>query len=157
MGVYAIVDRIEFEPSERAAERVRVYGAFMYVNGGVNQPTGTSPAGRGYLYFTLSAPLSDTTATTRTRREWADMKAVAGTGQAIGFGSWFYFGQFESFSASSRSGPSVMGRGNEATMLRVRLANEAPALPAPYMTNVGIVKLTEASHASVIRQLREAR
>jgi hypothetical protein len=157
IGVYAMIERVEFEPSESAAARVRVYGAFMYVNGGVNQPTATSRAGRGYMYFALPPAGTDTAATTRVRREWADMKAVAGTGQAIGFGNWFYFGQFESFSPSGTNGPQVLAQGgNDATMMRVRLASETPSAPMPYVTNVGLVKLTEASHAAVIRQLREA-
>jgi hypothetical protein len=147
IGVYGIVEKVVFEPNEQAAERLQVWGAFAYADGG---PTGAaSAAKRGYLYFSL--PSVDPAIAKTIRTEWADLKSVAGTGQAVGFGAWIYIGQFA----------APMGvyplRGGSAVDLRIRPANEAPASPAPYETNTGVVKLSETgSHQDIVKQLRDA-
>src|SRR6266550_6236515 len=43
-----------------------------------------SPAERGYLYFKIAPGKEEIT-----RKEWADLKAVAGTGQGIGFAQYW--------------------------------------------------------------------
>src|SRR5262245_43968368 len=103
VGFYGIVEKVVFEPSEAKAERIQVFGAFAYVDSrdsGV-RPGEISKVARGYLYFTL--PGSDIQAqdTANIRREWADLKAVAGTGQAVGFGMWGYPGAFRSLDPSA--------------------------------------------------------
>jgi hypothetical protein len=41
--------------------------------------------------------------------------------------------------------------------LRVRLSSEAPAAPAAYQTNAGIVRLAaDGSHAAIVKQLKDA-
>jgi hypothetical protein len=105
-------------------------------------------AERGYLYFKLP-PESDAATI---RNEWRDLKAVAGTGQAIGFGRWL--------GGVRQSPPSVILprelRGTEADY-RVRPASEKPSSPAPYSTNAGIVKLSDhAGHQRIIQHLRDA-
>ena len=55
--------------------------------------------------------------------------------------------------------PYILERspGNSQTDLRVRPASEAPASPALYQTNTGIVKLSDTgSHAEIVRQLKDA-
>lgn len=191
VGVYGIVERVVFEPSEASPERVQVWGVFVYVNGcgsnsqwaaaapiecgvtsamaAANQLIGTSPVARGYLYFKppeVAAGLAATRADVDlVKREWADLKAVAGTGQAIGFGRWGYMGNFANIRPDAPADglpliyESVVyatghGRGVIAD-LRVRPASEAPADPATYQTNAGIVKLTEhGSHAAIVARLR---
>lgn len=96
------------------------------------------------------------------RKEWLDLKAVAGTGQAIGFGSWGYIGGFGGLQPDTRTSmpPYILERsprGGAQTDLRVRPESEAPTLPATYQTNVGIVKLTErGSHAAIVKQLKDS-
>jgi hypothetical protein len=96
------------------------------------------------------------------RTEWADLKAVAGTGQAVGFGSWGYIGQFAGLQPSRRgeTPPYILEftpRGGTVTDLRVRPAAERVAEPTNYATNTGVVKLSETgSHAAIVRQLRAA-
>jgi len=51
IGIYGVVERVVFEPSEQSPQRVRVFGAFALVDGGVNNPVGTSTPRRGFLYF----------------------------------------------------------------------------------------------------------
>ena len=143
IGVYALIDKVVFEPNETAPDRVQIWGVFVIAD----RPQGTpvSPGKRGYLYFQLAGegvwrdgvPRSEVT-----RREWNDLKAVAGTGQMVGFGS------------------SWVGTGNGAPAepYRVRPASESPAAPNPYVLNAGVVKLSASgSYAEILNQLRAAR
>ena len=156
LGIYGIVEKVVFEPSEAAAERIQLWGAFSYVEGAI--PDGVmvvSRAQRGYLYFkvrsgTPGVPSETEVATIR--KEWLDLKAVAATGQAIGFGRWP--GGARENPPAVILGPSL--RGSEADF-RVRPSNEKPASPAPYMTNAGIAKLSDQGSLSwIVTQLRDA-
>jgi hypothetical protein len=140
VGVYAVVEKVVFEPNESAAERVQVWGAFAYVEiGDKSGSLGTSSARRGHVHFKLPAlvPGFNESTIDAVRREWRDLKAVAGTGQAVAFGRWGYFGPLDGFDL-------------------VRAPSQPPAAPTTYRTDVGIVKLTESSHAEVIMRLRDA-
>jgi len=71
-GIYAIVDRVVFEPSESAPERIKICGVFV-----VPVPMLTSRHGtpqRGFLYYRIAPGREETT-----RKEWAYLKTVAGT------------------------------------------------------------------------------
>jgi len=134
------------------------------VDGGASQNISVSSAKRGYLYFQLRSTLvatSDSEVAMK-KREWADLKAVAGTGQAVGFGDWGYIGSFGVLEPGGTAAPPSYlwerkPQGGERADLRVRPARETPANPATYQTETGVVKLNEAgSHANVVKQLREA-
>ena len=154
LGIYGIVERVVFEPNDSAPERIQVWGAFAYVDGA--QGVTVSPAKRGYMYFRMDPSKVDAI-----KKEWADLKSVAATGQAIGFGRWGYIGAFPALQPDARTNnpPYILennGR-NELTDLRVRPSSESPANPALYQTNTGIVKLSETgSHADIVRQLKDA-
>jgi hypothetical protein len=160
VGLYGIVQRVVFEPTDTAPERVQVWGAFAYVDGASTSTSGQiSPIRVGYLYFRMpdDAGLRPVVA-----REWADLKAVAGTGEAVGFGTWGYIGAFAGLDPAGASGrpPYILemypGRG-VSTDMRVRPAGSAPSTPAVYQTNTGMVKLSPiGSRAEVVRKLREA-
>ena len=75
VGVYALVDKVILEPNGEAAQRVQVWGAFSVANGAGE--TYAAPV-RGYLYFTVAQGKEDVC-----RREWNDLKKVAGTVQAV--------------------------------------------------------------------------
>jgi hypothetical protein len=79
-GGYLLVDKVVFEPSDAAPERVRIFGAFVLCKeaGGKSY----TPPTHGYLYYSLVPGKEDAC-----RKEWADFKRVAGTGQVVGFGS----------------------------------------------------------------------
>src|SRR5688500_8246933 len=87
LGIYGIVEKVVFEPNEQSPERIQVWGAFAYVDGGVGSSLTVSAPKRGYLYFRLGS-----SADSLVKNEWADLKSVAGTGQAVGFGRWGYIG-----------------------------------------------------------------
>lgn len=164
IGFYGIVERVVFEPSEANAERIQVWGAFAYVDTLRPASVTVSRADRGYLYFRVRSDIPGFTSEREVeinRREWADLKALAGTGQAIGFGSWGYIGSFSVLDPKGVAGPPSYlferkPSGGARADLRVRPASEPPAGPATYQTETGIVKLSEqGSHAAIVKLLRE--
>jgi hypothetical protein len=82
IGIYAFVDRVVFEPNDAAPERVQVYGGFAVAIPRNKSNHEYRDAERGYMYFKLRAGEEEVC-----KKEWADLKAVAGTGQIVSFGS----------------------------------------------------------------------
>jgi hypothetical protein len=80
VGIYAFADRVVFEPSDAHPERIQVWGGFALAKGANGYEY--QNAQRGYLYFKLRPGDEETC-----RKEWADLKALAGTGQIVAFGS----------------------------------------------------------------------
>ena len=79
VGIYALVDKVVFEPNETNPERIQVWGAFAIAEGyGYTYKN----AERGYLYYKANSEKP-----TACRNEWTDLKTVAGTGQIVAFGS----------------------------------------------------------------------
>jgi hypothetical protein len=76
--VYALVDKVTLEPNAEKPERIRISGVFITAE---SQNQYAAPQ-RGYLYFTLPNPNADLA-----KREWADLRSMAGTRQVVGFGS----------------------------------------------------------------------
>jgi len=143
IGVYALIDKVVLEPNDTAPERAQIWGAFVVAD--MQRGTPVFPAKRGYLYFQLPGEGVWRDGASRsevTRHEWNDLKAVAGSGQAVGFGS------------------SWVGTGSGAPTepYRVRPASEPPAAANPYILNAGVVKLSaNGSYEDVLKQLRAAR
>lgn len=79
VGIYAIVEKVIFEPSEAAPQRVQVWGVFSLADTARGGNYYTKPQ-HGYLYYSLPAGKEAIA-----QREWTDMKAMAGTGQGIAF------------------------------------------------------------------------
>jgi hypothetical protein len=164
LAIYGIVEKVVFEPDESTPERVQVWGAFAYAHvkywnrrDGDPSPN-LSTAQRGYLYFELP---TDGRSVALVRNEWTDLRAVAGTGQAVGFGGWGHTGRFEALRPDAHNKTAYVLEGgpgeDQPTDLRVRPASETPAAPAAYVTNAGIVKLSAGgSHAAIVKHLRAA-
>ena len=130
IGIYGIVDKVVFEPNEQSPERIQVWGAFSYFED-AREGLKVSPSKRGYLYFSLPTNVSEEPSIVK--KEWSDLKAIAGTGHAVGFG-------------------------RIQTDRRVRPASEAPQMPVAYTLNTGVVKLTaQGSHAALVTQLKNAK
>jgi hypothetical protein len=159
LGIFGVIDRAVFEPDEARAERIQLWGVFGYADccGGL------SKVERGYLYFKLpSADSASGTNNTRlVRNEWADLKSVAGTGQAVGFGFWDDSGQARGLRPGARISSTayqVEFLPVNATQkeLRVRPASEKPESPAEYHTDIGVVKLSPVgNNAEIVRLLKE--
>ena len=163
VGIYGVIEKVVFEPSEQAPERLQVWGAFAYVDGAAGGLT-ISEVQRGYLYFKVKDPnlrtISETPAATFA--EWKDLKTVAGTGQAVAFGRWNYIGAFGALMPSVRSAQppyilETVPSGGGQTDMRVRPESEKPANPAAYQTNSGVVKLSDQGNfADVVKKLKSA-
>jgi hypothetical protein len=114
-SVYALVDKVAFEPSAEKPERVRISGVFITYQSiitarGVADGHYSDPQ-RGTLYFALGRNEE------LARREWADLQSVAGTRQVVAFASSFV--------------------GN----WRVWKPDETPTEPDGYPTGIGVVKV----------------
>ena len=148
VGIYGIVSKVVLEPNDKAPERIQIWGAFTLVDGGAGSGGKTLTPQRGYLYFTLQA--SDSPAQkAAARKEWADFKAIAGTGQVVAFGRIFYFGAFsdELFSQSGFGG---------AAKNMLRSESTAPTAPHGYPLNLGLTKLSSTGDlAAIVKQLQQ--
>jgi hypothetical protein len=81
-GIFAILDEVNFEPSDLEPDRVRLRGVFTLprpVSSGLHRP----PA-QGELYFSLNPD-----APAESRADWAALRAAAGTGQVVAFGQYW--------------------------------------------------------------------
>ena len=152
VGFYGIVERVVFEPDDRNPERVQVWGAFAYF---AEWADTASPVARGYLYFRLPNTGSPETA----RREWSDLRAVAGTGQAVAFGAYGSSGNVAELRPDVRSSNPALFEGGSNVLpdLRVRPATEPPTNPAAYQVNAGVVKLSPTgSNGAIVKRLQDA-
>lgn len=158
LGIAAIIERVEFEPSAEAPERVQVFGAFAFYDGmTVQAETHASPRA-GYMYFKL--PTDGNTA--QIIREWKDLASVAGTGEAVAFGRYGYIGQFEDLSMTGRSAPGtnayVLERGISGTgRFAVHPESREPGMAVEYQIGeVGVVRLGEGNHEALVADLEAA-
>jgi hypothetical protein len=148
--MFAVIEKVIFEPNEQSPERIQLWGAFAFVAGGVRGELAAPPQ-RGYLYFSMSPSFSPSQRET-TRKEWADFKAVAGTGQGVAFGDWFYVGAFPGPNNQPDAYDNV---GNKLQPIQVSNAPATKATPIPYSLNTGVVKLSSTgSQAAVVERLR---
>jgi hypothetical protein len=122
-GVYARVDKVVFEPSTGAPERIQIWGAFAIATR--NNRNDYDAAQRGYLYYSLKPGKEEVC-----RKEWADLKGVAGTGDIVAFGS--------------RDQPA-----------RLRKASDKPTDPDVYPVAQGLTKMGDRrGDYPPIRELR---
>jgi hypothetical protein len=127
VGVFALIDRVVVEPSTGDPQRIQLWGVFALADR--NNRNDYLPAERGYLY--MSVNLGNARAT---RAEWSDLKTVAGTDQAVGFGS-----RYES-------------------AVRVRRADEKVENPDVYPIGFGLVKvMTAGGRPEVAKNLLHVR
>ncbi len=110
IGVYAVIDKVVQEPAEGEAGRVAVWGIFATSLDKYGDRY-TAPA-YGYMYFELAKGKEEIC-----RREWADLKTVAGSGRCVGFGS--------------RREPTG----------RVRMADEKAGTPEAWPVAMGVMKV----------------
>src|SRR6202011_1099374 len=112
IAVYALVDKVAFEPSSDKPERIRISGVFIAAAETPDNSTVYSAPQRGYLYFGLPKGNEELA-----RREWADLKSVAGTRQVVGLGSSW------------------------GAKVHVTTPDEEPKSPAEYPMGNGLVKI----------------
>jgi hypothetical protein len=112
IGIYARIDKVVFEPGAIDPERVQIWGAFALAS--KENRNSYEPARRGYLYYSLKPGKEEVC-----RKEWADLKAKAGTDQIIGFG------------------------GRDMPTGHVRKADEKATDPDVYPVGFGLVKMSD--------------
>jgi hypothetical protein len=130
IGVYAVIEKVVLEPTEAAPERIQIWGAFALSDESSVSTYG--PAQRGYLYYTCPQGKE-----TVCRKEWADMKSLAGSATGVGFGQ--------------RHSPTG----------RIRKAGEKATAPDTYPIQMGIVRIENASDRGaetlkVVDRIRQA-
>jgi hypothetical protein len=82
IGIYGVIDRVTFEPDGTSPNLVRISGVFV-----VPVPMSSGHYGTpqpGYLYFRIRPGMERTT-----RKDWNELKSMAGTGQVVGFGQYW--------------------------------------------------------------------
>ena len=121
IGIYARIDKVVLDPDTKAPDTIQIWGVFALSNPA--DPSTYLPPARGYLYFKLG--YNSETA----RKEWADLKQVAGAGEIVAFGSGW----------------------NQKT--RLRKADEKPKDPDPYVTNIGVQKVSGRTNSPPVRAL----
>ena len=124
IGGYALIDKVVLEPNAETPTRVQVWGDFSLAR----EAGGNSYAApvRGYLYYQAALGKEDVC-----RKEWADMKKVAGTGEVIGMGSSF----------------------ERAALGAVRCAYEKAEKPDPYPLGMGLVRVRRDTDYAPVRNL----
>ena len=133
-GAYAVIEKVVLEPNEREPSRIQIFGVFAMASTG-DKKAGYLPPQRGYLYFSLAVDDPRMTTTLpQLRREFADLKAVAGTRKAVSLG----------------------GRADYAR-LRVRKLDEKPANPDAYVTNMGLTLIRSDTDYPPIKSVVEFR
>ena len=136
VGIYCLVSNVVMEP-EAAPTTAQVWGACATAVGGQDEdgkwvPGWYAPAKKGYLYY--KAPQGQEALA---RREWNDLKKMAGTGEVVGFAS------------------------RRQNVGRVRLSGEQPRDPDVYPIHNGVAKLSGqyaglASYDGLILALKKA-
>ena len=142
-GVYGIIDSVIFEPAHGTPERVQLWGAFAladvvglkdgkidYIQIGLFQPPK-----RGYMYYTVNRRDEATS-----RTEWAELKAVAGTGQLTAWGAHI---PTANSSVSTQKFDTAFARIIRTYNGRVRSADEPIAAPDTFpqrMRSTGVAR-----------------
>jgi hypothetical protein len=118
-GIYARIDKVEFEPGADRPERVKVWGDFILIKTS-NRPT---PVTRGYMYFEVVKGKEDLC-----RLEWKDLKEIADTeNNYVAFGS-----------VHSEINDALSDDGNTPKV--VKKGDKDPK-PIPYPLNHGLTRL----------------
>lgn len=163
-GVYALIDRVVFEPNADQPERVQLWGVFSTSNlfelvdgvvESIEMDRFHAPR-RGYMYFQVNA-----LDPSGTLAEWAELAQLAGTGQPVAFGSaspppWAY-------TASDDASPYVIriDPRDPSTIQwvaryngRVRAARESVAAPDTFpLRGPGVALRAYASRSAAVTPL----
>ena len=113
VGVYALIEKAEVEPSEGQPERIRLTGVFALSV--ADRGDAYTPPARGFLYFSLPKNKQETA-----RKEWNDLRKMAGAGEGVAFGSRYL---------------------QHMLKLKVRTDADTTKDAVPYPLGVGVTKL----------------
>jgi len=125
VAVYARIDRVVFAPDAQSPTTIQIFGVFSVAT--PNDRYEYQLPARGYLYFTLRP--DDAVA----RREWNDLKEVAGTKQIVAFGTRY------------------------SSTVRLRPLTATLEAPDTYTTGFGVRKVSGDTEYSPVRRLADFR
>jgi hypothetical protein len=114
-GIYARIDKVVLEPNDEKPERIQIWGTLALAKVRSGGDEYDKPV-KGYLYYALVPGKED-----QCRKEWADLKKVAGKDQCVAFGSRY------------------------AKLGTVRKADQKPRDADPYVLARGVVKVDAAN------------
>lgn len=155
-GICGVIERVVFEPGEESPDRVRVYGAFAAYDATTSRFSRYGEPVAGYLYFSLPEGGHPGDA----RREWRDLAAVAGTGEAVAFGRFGFIGEIADLPLDATAPPPernayFIGNGGGGVVPRVYPLSNDAAVPAEYRSNgVGVTRLGAGNHDELTAALR---
>jgi len=130
IGIYAVIDEVKFDQDGPSSNLVRISGVFI-----IPRPMSSGEyqtPQRGYLYFRISRGAEQAA-----RKDWNQLKAVAGTGQVVGFA--FYW-------VPNPSDP----QGNPHHSLELKVRSDGVATPPdiyPIPHPSGVVKASDHDRA----------
>jgi hypothetical protein len=140
-GAYCIVQKVVPGQDEGQRSTIQIWGTCSVRTVGAIDSQGNSvdastpgawlvsplaPPHRGYLYYFTTKPKEDVA-----QKEWADLKALAGTGEVVAIGS--------------QQSPS-----------RLRWADEKPQSPDEYPTQMGLWKITmNQAYSKIVADLKK--
>ena len=130
VGIYCMINRVALEPNETEPLTIQIWGAFAF-SGGIGNGNTYGPVAKGYLYYSCPKGREGVCLS-----EWADLKALAGKDEVIGFGDRY------------RTAPG-----------RLRKADEPAASPDPYPINIGVVKMGHpggGAYPDLVKALHDA-
>lgn len=142
VGIYAVIDAVTFEPDGPSPNFIRISGVFVVPvpmsSGQYNRPQ------RGFIYFRIPSGMEEAT-----RKDWNELKTVAGTGRAVGFGQYW---------VSNPNDPQ--GNPHHSLEVKVRTNGEAASPDAyPFPHPKGIVKAGDKDDFQfdkIVAQLQKA-
>ena len=120
-AVYALIDKVVLEPNPDNPERIQVSGVFSMAK--ANDRNDYDAPQRGYLYFKLPDGKEDLA-----RKEWKDLKSVAGTRQVVSFGSRYQLKARVRPADEKRDAPDIYP--HETGVVRVRSDTDYPPVKA---------------------------
>jgi len=160
VGIYAIVSKVVLEPNDQTPERIQIWGAFTFVDRGTGIERTLRPR-RGYLYFKLPSADESPTLRMAALTEWSDFKSIAGTGEAVAFGQFFFNGAFSEDLISQQAGTASsivtrdMAYDRSHAENPVRAESTSPSSPSYYPMNMGLTKLSATGNLSaIVRELQ---
>ena len=125
VGIYAIIDEVAFEPSDREPDRILISGTFVVpvpISSGDHER-----ASRGLLYFGLNPGSPGPT-----RTDWRALRKAAGTGQVVGFGQyWMPCSRAARLTPPAQGWPANANCSLEVTVSSDRTKAIAEPYPAP--------------------------
>ena len=108
IGIYAVIDQVTFEPAGPSPNFIRISGVLV-VPVPMSSGQYRSPQ-RGYLYFRIRPAMEQ-----ETRKDWYELKSIAGTGQVVGFAQYWVPNPSDSYGNPHRSLEITVRTDSDAT------------------------------------------